>query len=337
MSVTVDISRYFTPESVAQLLKDSKPVRTPIWHRVFSDVKQHPLPFISRKTFTENSTNVPLIKRGNASIAIYDGDDQSSLFEPQPIAINTILKANDFLNLNMIANVDSLDSWMSDKLGLLRDSVFNTVEALCCQAMLGSIDYSIKIYEGDLGDYKVDFGNLITAPSLSGGLWDGTATIENVFEDILVLKNKIRNETRYGRKIGILAGTKAFYTLVGLMKDVDTNPTKVDLKIDEDSVYINGTKIEYMGDAGYNALDTGAFVPAIAETDIFLFAEDAPFRMNFLAIDDFDANGNAKLEARSLYPKVITQDDPSAKKLLVQSKPFPMPVPLASLLVTVTS
>jgi len=335
MALQIDLDRYFTAEAIGQVLYDAEPVRTPIWSRVFSKTKQHPLPHISKKTFVETTGNIPVIKRGSSSIGVYDGEDTVDLFDPQPLAVNTIIKASDFLNLQMVGDESTLQDWVADKLSMLRDRIFTTIEALCIQAFVdGEINYAIKIYEGDLGDYKVNFGNLIPVPVAFTGVWGG-ATIENIFKDILVLKNAIKKHTRYGSTIGILAGETAFYTLVGKAEGMMTSTT-VNMRIEEDTVLINGTKIEYMGDAGYTDLKTGAWVDAIGTNDIVLFAEDAPFQLNYLAIDDFDAiTGGPQVVARSFFPKSIRQDDPSGYKILVQSKPFPMSVPLATLKVTV--
>lgn len=335
MAIQVNLERYFTPEAVGQLLKDSEPVRTPIWSRVFSKTRQHPLAHISKKTIFEHSGNVPLVKRGSASIGVHDGDESADLFEPQPIAINTVIKAKDFIDLHHIGSTSSIEAWVGEKLSSLRDRVFNTIEALCCQALTGEINYAIKIYEGDLGNFKVNFGSLVPASAYAGfvGGW-GTASLETIFKDLLTLQNAIRLKTRYGAKIGILAGKTAFYTLLGKLTTVNTS-TAINLRVEGNSLYLNGITIEYMGDAGYTDLATTNYVQAIADDDILMFAEDAPFIMNYLAIDDFDAMEGARLVARPFFPKQIKQDDPSGYKLLVQSKPFPMPVTMATLRVTV--
>lgn len=331
MAIHADLSKYFTKEAVAQLLKDSEPVRTPIWSRVFPKVRQHPLAHISKKTLIELTGNVPLIKRGTPSIGIDGAEDTAELFEPQPIAVNTVLKAKDFLDLYHINNVESIQEWVGDKLLGLRDRIYLTIEALCCQAITGLIDYPIKIYEGDLGSYKVNFGPLINPATYAGftGAW-GAQDLETIFKDLLLMSSAISDKTRYGSKIGFLAGRTAFYTLVGKLQSSQTT-TKVDLKIEKNKVLLNGFEIEYLGGAEYTDLHTGSKVKAIGDNDLFIFAEDAPFQMNYLAIDDFDANEGARLVARPFFPKQIKQEDPSAYKILAQSKPFPIPVPLASI------
>lgn len=326
MAVQVDISKYFTSDSIGQLLKDSAPVRTPMWARVFGNVKQHPLPHISKRTMVETTGNVPLVKRGTASIGVNDGEEISDLYEPQPIAVNTVMKAMDFVNLKSIGTVSAIETYLADKLNGLRNRIFNTIEALCIQAMTGTINYSIKVYDGDLGNYKVSFGNTIQPSAYVGfvGNW-ATAKLEDIFSDLMILESAITERTMYGSKIGILAGRKAFFTLVGKAKDTNTSST-MRMVIDQKTVNFNGVVIEYFGDAGYTDLVTGNKVKAIDDNEILLFAEDAPFSMNYLAIDDFDAAGNAQMIARPIFTKEIKQEDPSARKLLAMSKPFPMPV-----------
>jgi len=335
MSITTDLQKYFTPKMVGQILEDFEPVRTPIWARVFSKVKQHPLGYITKQTIIDHVGNVPLTKRGTPSIGVFSGDETSDLFEPQPIAINTVIKAKDFLDLKTLGTESSLQNWVAEKLSGLRDRVYSTIEAMCCQALTGTIDYAIKIYEGDLGTYRVKFGDLIQPASYVGfvGNW-ASATLDEIFKDILILKNAIKLKTRYGSKIGILAGRNAYFTLMAKMKDVNTS-TAINLKIEGDYLHLNGTIIEYMGDAGYTNLKTALWTPAIGDDEIVLFAEDAPFNLTYLAIDDFDAMENPVMIARPLYPKTIKQDDPSGYKILVQSKPFPMPVPMATIICSV--
>ncbi len=336
MALQIDLDRFFTPDAIGQILVDAEPVRTPVWSRVFKKTKQHPLPHISKKTFVETTGNIPVIKRGSSSIGVYDGEDTVDLFDPQPLAVNTIIKASDFLNLQMVGDEDAVQTWVADKLSMLRDRIFITIEALCVQAFVdGEINYAIKIYEGDLGDYKVHFGSLITPPA---GLTLGwaTASISEIFQDIMLSKNAIKKHTRYGSSIGVLAGETAFFSLVAKAQTMLTS-TPVNMKIEEDTVIINGTKVEYFGDAGYTDLKTGAWTPALGANEVIFFAEDAPFQLNYLAIDDFDAiTGGPQVVARSFFPKAIKQDDPSGYKILVQSKPFPMSVPLGTLKINVS-
>jgi len=333
MAIQTDLQRYFTPEAVGQLLKDSMPVRTPIWTRVFANTRMHPLAHITKRTVYETTGNVPLIKRGSASIGVHDGEEATELFEPQEIAINTVIKAKDLIDLHSTGNSTSMEGWVAEKLSNMRDKVFNTIEALCCQAIRGSIDYATKIYEGDLGKFKVDFGALIQSSSYTGfvGKW-AAATLDEIFKDLSYLRNAITLKTRYGRKIGILAGTNVYFTLMA--KAVDTNTTStIFMKIEEDKLNLNGIIIENMGNAGYTNLNTNVYTKAIGDDEIYLFAEDAPFTMNYLAIDDIDSVVGPRLVARSFFPKQIKQDDPSGYKLIVKSKPFPMPVSIGSLIV----
>lgn len=329
--VITDLQRYFTAEAVGQVLKNSVPVRTPIWERVFKTTRQHPLSYISTKVVAESTGNVPLIKRGTSSIGVQGGDETANLFEPQPIAINQVLKAKDFMDLAALGSETAMQNWVGEKLANMRDRVFETIEALCCQAFVGSINYAIKVYDGDLGNYNVDFGPLIPASAYTGfvGSWK-TAELAAIFKDLLLLINAIKLKTRYGNKIGILAGRDVFYTLVSKLSAVNTS-SQITLKIEQDKLYLNGIVIEYMGDAGYTDLSDSTYVQCIGDDELVLFAEDAPFTMNYLAIDDFDAAGSPSLVSRALFPKQIKQEDPSAHKILVQSKPFPIPVHMATI------
>ncbi len=328
--IITDLQKYFTKEAVGQVLKNSVPVRTPIWSRVFKTTRQHPLSHISTKVISETTGNVPMIKRGASSIGVHGGDESANLFEPQPIAINQVLKAKDFLDLSALNDESAIQSWVGEKLANMRDRVFGTIEALCCQAFVGDINYAIKVYDGDLGNYNVDFGPLIPASAYTGfiGSWK-TAELSAIFKDLMLLINAIKLKTRYGNKIGILAGKDVYYALIGKLTAVNTSST-ISLKIESDKLYLNGIVIEYMGDAGYTDLSDGTYVQCIGDDEIVLFAEDAPFTMNYLAIDDFDAIGKPSLVDRALFPKQIKQEDPSGYKLLVQSKPFPVPVHMAT-------
>jgi len=332
MAVITEISRYFNEKSVAQLLEDKEPIRTPVWNRVFTKDVQLGLGYVSRKIVSDTTGNVPLIKRGTSSIPLNDGNEQTDLFEPQPLAINHVLKAKDMIDLKQMDNEFSLRQWIADKFESQKNVIDRTIEALCCQALRGSIDYSIKVFDGDLGDYKVDFGSTLAVPAAFAGNWD-TASITDIFKDLQALANTIKLGTIYGSRIGILAGENVYNTLIGKAMGVSTS-TSVNMKVEPDTVILNGWKIENFSTAQYTNIKTGQKVKAVGDDEILLFAEDAPFQLTFLAIDDFDAHGEAKLIARDFYPKLIKEEDPSAYKIMTQSKFFPMPVPGATIIAT---
>ncbi len=334
-----DIARYLTQDTIAVILEKTPAPETPTWARVFSRTNLHPQITIAIRTNEANTQNVPLINRGNSSIPLYFGQSTDTMYEPQTISLNTIISAKDFQDLAQISKVFTLETWLASKVNGLRDSTYKTIEALCCQALNGTIDYALKAHEGTLSKYYCDFGNLVTAPTLTGSiLWDDEdKTIEQIAEDLLNFRTAITDNASYGGKMGILAGKGAFFALMGKMTTVNTNPTKISIEVKGDILILNGYTIEYFGDAGYKDPADGSDIPCIPATDIIMFSEDAPFTMNFLALDVFDKTQSNNLVVDPFYVRNEFQSDPDGLKVMSMSKPFPIPVTISTLKVTVSS
>jgi len=335
MAINVStINRYLRPEILAQELVVKTPVRTPVWSRIFKKVGMHAFPHISVSTVKKTTGNLPILRRGQASIAVHDGEDSQTLFNPQPIGVNTSLRASDFLDLAGM-NGETVQHWVGDQVSDLRDRAYMTIEALCCQAAKGNINYSMKVAEGGgLGTYNVNYGSLIPNPTITGG-W-GTATIDKIFEDLMLISNSITDSTRFGDEISYLVGKDVYFAVLKKLND-STTTTKINYKVSEKRLELNGVVLEYFGDAGYTDLATGNYVKFCADNEIFAFAENAPFELKYLPIDDFDAQGSPKLEVSPFFVKSVLVKDPSAITVIAQTKPFPLPVPSASLLIDVMS
>lgn len=318
----VDLRKYITPTTVAEIIKSLPPLNTPVVDKVYppDNRKPHVFPVIGVAEISRNIQNVPVVRRGTAAVPVSGGTQNISYIEPQPIEVSDFVGGADLNNLKLL-DERGIQEWIKGKIDALRKIARKTVEALSAQSLKGNISYAMKVDAG-IDTYTVDFGATLSyAPAT---LWSDTnKKIGDILKDLVKMRSLIEENSGYGGSVGILAGESAFAQLVNRVVSLG-NDNRVSATITENGVNLAGFRIELMN-SSYRDLINDQNVKVVDDNSIVMFAEDAPFTLYYLAIDDVDAG----LQPLPLFARAIKEDNPSGYTIVAKSKPLPVPVPKA--------
>lgn len=312
----VNIKQYFTPAAVGVHLAALPKIETFVMDLIYKNRITHPLPVLGVDELMTITGNVPVVRRGTAAYPL--GGDSKSLtyLEPQPVDVSSFLGAADLNNLKLLGD-KGVQYWVRGKVDTQRRAVRATTEALACQSLSGKISYAMKTDSG-LTSYNVDFGAILTYTITKK--WDvDTTTVADILLDMINMGTTIQNKSGYGSKVAYLAGKKTYVAVAN--KVLNMGDSNIAAKVTEKGISIAGFTI-MLASGGYkDLLDSGTYVPAIADHHVQAIALDAPWKLFYCALDDLDAN----LLPMPFYSKPIKIDNPSGYNIIGMSKPVPVP------------
>ncbi len=321
----IDLRQFLTPAAIARLIENAPPLKTPIASIVFKNTKQHPLPVIGLDEISEEIQNVPVVRRGSPAYPVDTGTRQITYIEPQPIEISRFLSAATLNNWKVLDST-SIEQAINNENSRLLQIARKTGEALCAQALTGSIDYQMKT---DIGTdvYQITFGSTLSyTPEVK---WDSTdASISSVLNDLMEMESLIQNKG-WGGDIVVLAGKTAFQSVVKIANNAKNSPIAV--QISDREVNIAGYPIRLIN-TSYKGKN-GTSVQAVDNKKICMVDVSAPHTRFYLAIDDIDAG----LVPLPFFVSSDIKKNPSGIELIGKSKPLPAPVTNAICWATVIS
>jgi hypothetical protein len=326
----LDLRKYFTPQMVAQRLKQMTPLKTTVVDTFFARKVNHPFDKVGRSDLTSVVAAIPYINRGAGSLAISRGTLSLDDFEPFEIAAHDFFTAAD---MNRLKNLDeqSIQARLAGVDDILRRTCRTTAEAISAKALTGTIEWPVRLENGATDTYSVTFGD--TLDFTPGTLWDDSAIkLRQVFADLQSMETAIQN-AGYGGTVKFWAGTSAYSQLLALAETYAENPkAKLRIEISSEGITIGGFLIQKMAETYVDPV-TDSATAKVAAKKIMAFATDAVHTLFYCALDDLDGN----LAPMPYFSKNVKSSDPSGVKIIGRSKPFPAPVVNAICWATVIS
>lgn len=135
----------------------AKPENTSNGRAYFKQTKLKNSTHISAAELKKEYGNVPVVVRGDTGITPKHGVDVSDIV-PMPIEIDDKISAVDMDELSRATDM-GVNQIVDDYLEQHADMVTNTINALCCQAHKGTIDYMMKTGSG-FERYQVNYGTV---------------------------------------------------------------------------------------------------------------------------------------------------------------------------------
>jgi len=319
MGMQIDLSKFLTPQKIKDYIKTSpykpKIITTEFYSRDVDTYESAVYPYAEIKEVTGN---VPLVLRGGEPVNVAGDSATYNFIEVQPIDISETLNPVDIVNMKALGDT-AVEKIVRQKVQKFHKIVLDTVEALAAQTLSGKISYQIKTQAG-LDLYEVNFGTIadITPSTLPTSLKD----LYNLLVD---MEGKLQ-ENGYGQSVKVYAGKKAYAKILEIALSYTGKAIKVEEK--DGGLYLGNYFIKPIT-TGYKDKD-GNFVRAIPDKKIKMIDKSAPFRLRYLAIDDFRAN----LKAMPLF--VAQKPEGKTIELEGQSKPFLIPVTDAIVDATIT-
>lgn len=316
--MSLDLLTLFNRDALIRRLKDAAILESVVMDEVFTHRPQLASPTVPIHEIQATTRTLPLIQRGGPSIGIAQAGSAVSVYEALPISFNITVSAAD---LNNLRNFDpqSLETWANQKTEQARRLVRRTTEGMAAQALNGRISWPLQLSGGGTDVYEVHWGSTISvAPSKK---FDDTgASLVDVTKTLTAMRNAMKRKGFGGGQVKVWAGENAFYAIMALAEKYTGSSIK--LEIEESALVVAGTKIILRSEEYPHPVQKNTWVPVLAKNLLRMIdVSSGGHQMPYCALDDLDA----KLAPLPIFIKPIKQDDPSGYKLVVQSKPFPVP------------
>ncbi len=253
--------------------------------------------------------NVPVITRGDTGIVPKHGVKVSDI-APMPIEIDDKISAVHMDELERASDLGRnqiVDEYLSQHAEMVRE----TINALCCQAHKGKIDYMLKSISGK-ERYQVDYG---TVKTITFAKTLAAATLGDAVNYLNQLRSQV---TRSG--VGGPGEFIAASDVYARFADLLTQAKQSD-RINDGYLMIGAYKVLEDNDS-YTDLDEGGNKvqkSLCGVGEICYRAANAGQRLVYLRLDDV-----VQREAVPLYAFTVKSDDQRGEKLYTKSKPFPL-------------
>ncbi len=309
MGMQIDLSKFLTAQKIKDYIKTTPVQPRVITSQLYSkDVDTYDSPVYPYAEIKEVTGNVPLVLRGGEPINVAGDGATFNYIEVQPINIAETLNPVEIVNMKALGDT-AVEKIIKQKITKFRRIVLDTIEALAAQSLQGRISYQIKTQTG-IDTFEVVFGQVADLTPDSK-----PSTVKDLYNLLVDMEGKLQ-ENGYGQNIQVFAGKKAYAKILDMAMSYTGKTVYMEQK--DGGLYIGNYFIKPIT-TGYKDKN-GNFVKAIKDEQIKMIDKSAPFRLRYLAIDDFRAN----LKAMPLF--VAQEKEGKYIKLEAQSKPFLIPV-----------
>lgn len=287
----------------------AQPANTSNARNYFSRVVLKNSTHIAASELLREYGNVPVITRGDNGVVPKHGVKVSDI-APMPIEIDDKISAvhmDELERASSLGRNQIVDEYLSQHAEMVRE----TINALCCQAHKGKIDYMLKSISGK-ERYQVDYGAVKTITFAK------TLAAATLGDAVNYLNQLRRQVTRSG--VGGSGEFIAASDVYARFADLLTQAKQSD-RINDGYLMIGAYKVLEDNDS-YTDLDEGGNKvqkSLCGVGEICYRAANAGQRLVYLRLDDV-----VQREAVPLYAFTVKSDDQRGEKLYTKSKPFPL-------------
>ncbi|MBE8578647.1 major capsid protein [Vibrio sp. OPT18] len=321
----IDLFRSYTKMDVwgeyLNKYRKLKPVNMPVRNAVFGPAifwHDVTLPFSEIK---DTLTNVPVVRRGSASLALMDEGAEANGIEPQGFVMSQHVTAARLNNLKSqgLKMPKQYFDLQNDK---MLKRIDKGIEAMCCQALSGRVEYPLKLENGQFDTFSINYGTPAVYQAAAGNinLADPNTKLSDVFKMLQAMEQNIE-DNGYGGSSLTYAGRVAFSHIMD--KATSNNTRNIQVTINENEITIGGYKVVRLS-GKYDTIVGGrqAKVDKMPEDALCMVDLEAGHSFYYLAIDDLDAG----LKALPFFSKTVKVEDPSGATIIGYSKPVPVVV-----------
>lgn len=295
-------------------MQATKPENTSLAAAYFKQRPMHNSTHIAASKIKKETGNIPVVGRGGPGVRPKHGAE-NILIEPMPIEIDDTLGAVEMDNYER-ATALGKNQIIDEITGQHYDMVRETMNALCCQAHHGKIDYMMKTESG-LQRYVVEYGTAaeIQAMTIASGKKLSALKYNEAVLFLSKLAQKIKSNG-VGGPVEFIAAGDVFGAFVAL-----ANKNNANNAIDGDFVKIGKFKIFEDNDSYIDIDENGNKVAkSLCERGtICCRAVNAGQSMPFCRIDD-----TVQQNAVPFYTFRVERTDHRGTDIFSKSKPFPI-------------
>lgn len=297
--------------------------------------------YIDFEKIVENRKLAPLVVPTTQGRPVYEEASKIQSFKPayvkpkDAVSPSRVIKRRPGENLladNMMSPQARYNAIIGDILRVHRETIDRREEWMCAQAVLnGSVTLSGPDYPTSVVDYQRASNHTVT---LSGAAaWNSASFAGSRMADLQSWINRVRR-AQFGGPVNRLVVGSA--VLEYLLKDPEVEK-QLNTQTRGTAANLNtglrtGDYVEYIGNlssnlqlwvnSDYYTLPNGTAQTFMAETDILLVGPNVNGVRCFGAILDEKAG----FRAQQVFPKMWSQEDPSATFVMTQSAPLPVVV-----------
>ncbi len=295
-------------------MQATKPENTSLAAAYFKQRPMHNSTHISASKIKKETGNIPVVGRGGPGVRPKHGAE-TMLIEPMPIEIDDTISAVDMDNYERATDMGKnqiIDEFTGEHFDIVRQ----TMNALCCQAHRGKIDYMMKTESGPQR-YVVEYGTSAQISAMTDTLEMKLADAKyQDFTKLLSSLNQKIKKNGVGGPIEYIAASDVFGHLIDL---VSSKPNSKDT-IGDGFVTIGQFKVYQDNDSYIDRVDGKNVVKSLCnEGEIVARAVNAGQSMPFCKLDD-----TVQQNAVAFYTFTVERDDHRGTDIYSKSKPFPI-------------
>lgn len=310
-------SKYFTQESVADIVANLPKPTTPLMDLLFPANRrvQKASPFVSVADIQGVTGAVPLVRRDGRSVPIDPAKSTNMWIEVDPIKVSRFLSAKDVNDLISFGQAQTIKATVEENIGYLRDRSSETTEVMCRQALTGKIAYPYATEDGHGGVCEIELGKPKTLTPATLKANSTLAEIQGLFE-----KSLTERQAKIGSAVRpvFMLGATVYNNLITALSSLNGGFNGYAKWTDIGLVLLG--RYEIMSMALTFVLPGSSEVKSVvADNEIKIIDLANPGKLFYAALDDLDAN----LAPLPFFAKTWEEKDPSGVKIVGESKPLP--------------
>ncbi|WP_147613857.1 major capsid protein [Treponema pectinovorum] len=294
----------------------TKPENTSLAAAYFKQRPMHNSTHIAASKIKKEIGNIPVVGRGGPGVRPKHGAE-TILIEPMPIEIDDTISAVDMDNYERSTELGK-NQIIDEFTGEHYDMVRETMNALCCQAHRGKIDYMMKS-EGGLQRYVVEFGTSAEISAMkekSSTLKLSAATYADFVKILTGLSLKLK-KNGVGGPVEFIAASNVY----AKMLDAVAAKPNLAARIDGESLMVGQFKVFCDNDSYINVDSSGQKTTKSLcdDGEILCRALNAGQSMPFCKLDD-----TIQQNATPFYTFTVERQDHRGTDIYSKSKPLPL-------------
>ena len=326
------VQELFRPSRIAQVILNTEAYGTPVMDLFYPESRRQawPMVLVPRQKITAITRAVPIVLRGAPGITISHASGTFEYIEPHPVSTYDAVSAAEFNNAALVGMM-GVEAWADDRTREHLQAHRLTTEALAAQSLSGTITYPIADQTGRVVDtYTVQFG----APGAFAVSADWTAagtTLRQIYQDLVAMRLKLERAGWNGA--AVLCGTTIMSAILDKIEAIPNDQRTVARQEDDGAVRFaefvlrrfTGQYFHPGGPGGANPAP--GYASAIGADEVLMYDPSAPWTFLRVRLDNF------KLPASPGPLGIISEVSKDGKtiELFAESKPFPIPVPEATI------
>lgn len=319
------LREYFVVSTMARIIEKLHRVDGTVFSLVFTRRNNWPLPTISMADIERKIGSKAVTARGAHAIPVGSAAASITSIEPMPIRLSSFITGKDLNDLkNLFGNGDEkgkrlVSDYLDRKVEELMLDTAATRDALCAQAITGTIDYQMKTDTG-VERYQVKYGDgtpLSYSPDVK---WNDPSVAIGTILIQLTAMHKLIAAAGHGGKVEFLAGANAYTDLLNIVAALP-NENRIGAKGEDGVITVGPYKVHPDFDIYTDtAVDGSITTKNEVDADKIVGFVPGLLDLDYCAVDDIDGN----LEAVPFFSKYSKLDDPSGIKVISESKPMPL-------------